>query len=115
MADELKLPWSSCLPRVLYNYNHEVHSTTKYTPMEVFFGRTDTALDLTKSGKELIELQKVIHQAVRENSSKVAKRMVQRHIKKAKVLRLNEEMLSLSRNQKEKTRTNPCINTRGKL
>lgn len=109
--------WSECLPYVLHQYNTQEHSTTKHTPFEAFYGRTGTDLDFSKSRDELLSLHRVIQVAVRENSLKAAKRMVQRHMKKAKTINFEIGDIVLVKNPdgKDRKKDEPLYNYKGEI
>ena len=69
--------WEECLPHVEFAYNYTIHSTTKFSPVEIIYGFNPlTSLDLTPlplfervnlDGKKNIEFVKQIHEKARLN------------------------------------------------
>lgn len=86
LASRTGKPWSSLLPFVLYQYNNSIHATTKASPMEALRGVIGTPHLDEKSVSEYLEK---LHNDIKEESKKSAKREVLRHNKKAKVITYN--------------------------
>ena len=69
--------WEECLPHVEFAYNRSVHSATKFSPFEIFYGFNPlTPLDLSPlplseranlDGKKKAEFFKQIHKKARLN------------------------------------------------
>lgn len=85
MTSENQQPWSLCLPFVLHAYNNSVHSTTGATPMEILKGRAIITLE-GRTVQEMLVHQAQIRDRVRAKIKQAAQRMVERRMKKTKVI-----------------------------